>query len=52
MISVRVRQLPIPARFCAGDYAGDPAFRSQFQRWLDQLWEEKDRQISLILHEA
>jgi 1-acyl-sn-glycerol-3-phosphate acyltransferase len=48
-ITVRVRQLPIPAEFCAGDYAGNPAFRSQFQRWLDQLWQEKDVQIDAIL---
>jgi len=48
-ITVRVRQLPIPVEFCAGDYAGDPAFRSQFQRWLDQLWKEKDVQIDAIL---
>ena len=48
-ITVRVRPLPIPAEFCAGDYAKDPAFRSQFQRWLDQLWEEKDVQIAAIL---
>jgi 1-acyl-sn-glycerol-3-phosphate acyltransferase len=48
-ITVRVRQLPIPAEFCTGDYAGNPAFRSQFQRWLDQLWQEKDVQIDTIL---
>ncbi|MDP3759399.1 MAG: acyltransferase [Ramlibacter sp.] len=51
-ITVRVRQLPIPVEFCAGDYAGDPAFRSQFQRWLDQLWQEKDLQIAAILQRA
>ena len=51
-ITVRVRQLPIPAEFCAGDYAGDPAFRSQFQRWLDQLWQEKDLQITELLQGA
>jgi len=48
-ITVRARQLPIPTEFCAGDYAGNPAFRSQFQRWLDKLWEEKDLQIGAIL---
>jgi 1-acyl-sn-glycerol-3-phosphate acyltransferase len=51
-ITVRARQLPIPAEFCAGDYASNPAFRSQFQRWLDQLWEEKDVQIDAILKGA
>ena len=51
-ITVRMRQLPIPAEFCAGDYAADPGFRSRFQRWLDQLWEEKDLQIDAILQHS
>ncbi|MDF2463953.1 MAG: acyltransferase [Ramlibacter sp.] len=51
-ITVRARQLPIPVEFCAGDYAGDPAFRSRFQRWLDQLWHEKDVQIEALLQNA
>ncbi len=48
-IIVRARQVPIPLEFCAGDYAEDPTFRSRFQRWLDELWEAKDRQIDTIL---
>ncbi|MDO8419278.1 MAG: acyltransferase, partial [Rubrivivax sp.] len=36
-IIVRVRALPIPPAFCAGDYAEDAAFRDTFQRWLSQL---------------
>jgi 1-acyl-sn-glycerol-3-phosphate acyltransferase len=48
-IAVRVRQLPIPPEFCAGDYAGDTAFRSTFHRWLAELWDEKDRQIDALL---
>ena len=51
-IVVRARQLPIPAEFCVGDYARDPAFRSSFQKWLDRLWEEKDVQIEAILQGA
>lgn len=48
-IAVHVRQLPIPEGFAASDYATDPAFRRQFQRWLTALWEEKDRQFEELL---
>jgi 1-acyl-sn-glycerol-3-phosphate acyltransferase len=48
-VVVRIRQLPIPAEFASGDYAGDSAFRSQFHQWLARLWEEKDAQIDTIL---
>jgi len=51
-ITVRIRQVPIPAEFCSGDYAADSAFRARFQRWLDQLWQEKDVQIAGILQHA
>jgi len=48
-VVVRVRELPIPAEFCSGDYSGDPGFRMAFQRWLAALWEDKDRQIGELL---
>jgi hypothetical protein len=46
---VRVRELPIPAEFCASNYAEDAAFRRRFNRWLAELWREKDRQIDALL---
>jgi 1-acyl-sn-glycerol-3-phosphate acyltransferase len=51
-VIVRVRQLPIPAEFCANDYERDAMFRAAFHRWLAQLWEEKDRQIATLLGAA
>jgi 1-acyl-sn-glycerol-3-phosphate acyltransferase len=48
-VIVRVRQLPIPREFCTGDYTEDPAFRARFQQWLSELWEEKDRQILVLV---
>lgn len=49
-VIVRVRQMPIPAEFCVdGDYDEDVAYRGRFHRWLAQLWEEKDREISALL---
>jgi hypothetical protein len=44
-----VRELPIPADFCQGDYTSDGDFRARFQRWLDELWREKDRQLAQLL---
>jgi hypothetical protein len=32
-----------------GDYAQDPAFREAFSQWVQQLWREKDAQITALL---
>jgi hypothetical protein len=32
-----------------GDYAQDPAFREAFAQWVQQLWREKDAQITALL---
>lgn len=47
-VVVRVRSLPIPPAFCLGDYAADADFRRTIHRWLQDLWEEKDRQIDAL----
>ena len=51
-VIVRLRELPIPAEFCRGDYAGDAEFRAAFHRWLAGLWQDKDRQIEALLARA
>ncbi|MBL8349821.1 MAG: acyltransferase [Burkholderiaceae bacterium] len=48
-VVVRARQLPIPAEFCAGDYSHDTEFRAVFNRWLAQLWDDKDAEIDRLL---
>ena len=48
-IVVRARQLPIPQHLINADYGGDPAVRSAFQAWVQQLWREKDSQIGELL---
>ncbi len=50
-IVVRVRELPIPASFGAGDYVLDRAFRREFQQWLGGMWEFKDAQINALLQQ-
>jgi 1-acyl-sn-glycerol-3-phosphate acyltransferase len=51
-VVVRVQSLPVPAQLMNGDYAGDPAVREAFQRWVQQLWRDKDAQIALLLQAA
>ena len=43
-IKVRVRSLPVNPELL-GDYANDGNFRAGLQRWLNNIWEEKDRYI-------
>lgn len=49
-IKVRVRVLPIEPALI-GDYE-DAQFRQQFQHWVNQLWLDKDRQITLLQQES
>lgn len=48
-VIVRAERRPIPAECLGGDYAGDPAFRKRMQRWLQDLWAEKDARIAALL---
>ena len=51
-VIVRVRSLPIPPHLVHGDYANDPAFREAFSQWVQQIWREKDAQITALLAAA
>jgi len=48
-VIVRVQRRQIPAEFYAGDYEQDATFRGSFHRWLAQLWDDKDQQITTLL---
>jgi 1-acyl-sn-glycerol-3-phosphate acyltransferase len=48
-IVVRVQTVPVPKELADGDYAGDPAVRDAFQKWVQQLWLAKDAQIATLL---
>ena len=48
-VVVRVRRLPIPEELLHGDYGQDAAFREAFSAWVQQLWRDKDAQISALL---
>ncbi|MDO8285394.1 MAG: acyltransferase [Rhodoferax sp.] len=49
-VIVRVRPLPLPQHLVQGDYAGDPAVREAYQKWVQQLWLEKDAQIEALTY--
>ena len=45
-IEVHVRARPIPEALArGGDYEGDAGYRIACQRWLNELWVEKDALI-------
>ena len=50
-VVVRMHSLPIPHEFINGDYAQDPAYRERFSQWVQQIWRDKDAQISALLNQ-
>ena len=50
-VVVRARVLPIPVHLIGADYSGDAEVRLQFQAWVQQLWREKDAQITQLLRQ-
>ena len=48
-VVVRARRLPVPRHLLQGDYHTDPDCRAAYAQWIQQLWQEKDAQISTIL---
>ena len=47
-IKVRVRSLPVSPELL-GDYANDEHFRAGLQRWLNNIWAEKNRHIEEMM---
>ena len=44
-IAVRIRTLDIPEEFIGKNYEADAGFKDRFQKWINQLWTEKDQMI-------
>ncbi|MDP2825931.1 MAG: acyltransferase [Sulfuritalea sp.] len=51
-VTVRVQILPVPQHLMQSDYAADRATREAFGLWVQQLWQDKDAQISRLLDAA
>jgi 1-acyl-sn-glycerol-3-phosphate acyltransferase len=48
-IIVRFRTIEIPEKFLHGDYEGDPVFREAMHKWVQDLWQNKDKQIKSLV---
>lgn len=46
-VVVRVNVLPVDERVL-GDYFNDKPYKRQFQQWLSDVWQEKDRLLQEI----
>jgi 1-acyl-sn-glycerol-3-phosphate acyltransferase len=46
-----IRERPIPAELLGGDYEKDPQVRVRVQRWINEIWREKDATIAAVLGE-
>ena len=44
--TINIRKIDIPIQLLDKDYANDPAFKAEFQSWLNELWLDKDALIS------
>jgi len=51
-VIVDMKTIEVPQQFMHGDYEGDPAFREAVQKWVQQLWLEKDKRIQEIMLRA
>jgi 1-acyl-sn-glycerol-3-phosphate acyltransferase len=47
-VRVHVLKRPIERWTTEGDYGDDAAFRARFQRWLGELWAEKDQRLEAM----
>ncbi len=51
-VIVDMKTIEVPQQFMHGDYESDPDFRDAIQKWVQQLWLEKDRQIQNLMDQA
>jgi 1-acyl-sn-glycerol-3-phosphate acyltransferase len=48
-VHVSVIERPIPRELIGGDYENDPQVRVRVQRWINEIWRDKDAAISRTL---
>lgn len=47
-IRVRIQERAIPADLLSGDYENDSEFRERFQVWINDIWAQKDAEITAM----
>ena len=48
-IVMRIEVRPIPQQFIGQSYDQDMQYRAEFQDWANQLWQEKDQQLTELI---
>jgi len=51
-VVIEVRELPIPAEASGSSYEQDSATRVRYQRWINEIWIDKDARLARIFGEA
>lgn len=51
-IVIDVTKRPVEEWMLSGNYSTDRDYRSQFHRWLTEVWQDKDRRIAELLEET
>jgi 1-acyl-sn-glycerol-3-phosphate acyltransferase len=47
-VTVRARQVPIPGSLRGRNFRTDPDFRRELERWVTQMWREKDELVAAL----
>jgi 1-acyl-sn-glycerol-3-phosphate acyltransferase len=50
-ITIDIKTREIPQRFLGMDYQGNHGIRADFQKWVGQIWKEKDQTINALVNE-
>lgn len=48
-IVMRIQIMPIPKQFLGKSYDQDMQYRAEFQEWVNQLWLQKDQELSDLI---
>lgn len=48
-IVMRIEITPIPQQFIGKSYDQDMDYRAEFQDWVNQMWQKKDQQLTLLI---
>jgi hypothetical protein len=48
-IVMRIQIMPIPEQFLGKSYDQDMQYRAEFQEWVNQLWLQKDQELSALI---
>jgi len=51
-VKVVIDSRPLPQHLRSGDYGSDPVFRAAVQKWVNEIWQEKDELLESLAAES